>query len=283
MKKVFFILAFAGMTMAANAQLVIGGQLGFGITNGNNHYSHYNSLPPVTNDDVDISGVVDVYDYLYNNNLNLEPNTTTFRFLPKVGYQLNKMQFGAQLGIVYSKTKSFLNLNNYVTYANQDYEHWYTVSQTTFMFVPYFRYNLTEFGKFTLFCEAQLAIAIAPNAKRHEYESAYKDVFDFEHKEVDEDDDSYSLKQTFIDFSITPGLNYKFNDKFSADLYIDLLGLGFNHTSTTEFVDNSVANVVNDTREVTATTNSFYLTANANAQTIADHFNLFRIGFNYHF
>lgn len=108
MKKVFFILAFAGMTMAANAQLVIGGQLGFGITNGNNHYSHYNSLPPVTNDDVDISGVVDVYDYLYNNNLNLEPNTTTFRFLPKVGYQLNKCSLALNWVLYIRKRRVFL-------------------------------------------------------------------------------------------------------------------------------------------------------------------------------
>lgn len=277
MKKVLIMLAFAGLAIAANAQskFVLGGQLGFNHTCGSNHME-VNSTPAI---DATIPGVFDVDSYLSYGTYNMDPNTTTIALLPKIGYQLNdKMQVGAHLGWIFSKTKTFSTPLNYVMYADQDYEGWVTRSQSVFVLAPYFRYNLTEFGKFTLFCEAELTFGFAPNAKVHYYESAYKDVAGINHPEVDEDAEGYELKTTTIDLSITPGLNYKFNDKFSADIYIDLLRLGFNHTAYKEVTETTTT-----TQELSSSTNNFYFSANADAKTISNHFDFFRIGFNYHF
>lgn len=267
MKKALFTIALAAFAFAANAQFVIGGQLGFTSQGGNTHYVHTDPLAAAS--------------YDYNTPGYNEWNTNTITLLPKIGYNLNdKMQVGAKLGITWDKTTDF---SGYGPIRSQvpDFEGWTSESSLGFVFAPYFRYNFATSGKFTFFCEAQLALTINPNAKRHTYNSAYT-LGGINFAEVDEDDLTYSFKSTSIALTVVPGVNYKINDKFSADLYVDLLGLGFTHRTTTTVNDYSVGGV-EDTYETTRSYNDFYLMANCDAQTLRNHLDLFRIGFNYHF
>ncbi len=267
MKKVLLTLALAAFAFAANAQFVIGGQIGFTSEGGSTNFVHTDPLAAAS------------YDYVTPGYA--EVNTNTITLLPKIGYNLNdKMQVGAKLGITWSKTKDFSGYDA-IRSQVEDFEGWTSESSLGFVFAPYFRYNFANSGKFTFFCEAQLTFQLNPNAKRHLYESAYT-LGGINVAEVDEIDETYSFKSTSIALTVVPGINYKFNDKFSADLYIDLLGLGFSHRTTTTFNDLTAGGVA-DTYETTRSYNSFYLMANTDAQTLANHLNLFRLGFNYHF
>lgn len=267
MKKALLTLALAAFAFAANAQFVLGGQIDFRSFGGSTAYNHVDPIAAGS------------YDYVTPGYT--EVNTNTLSILPKIGYNLNeKMQVGAKLGFVWNKTKDF---SGYDVIRSQvaDFEGWTSESSLGFIVAPYFRYNFANSGKFTFFCEAQVALQINPNAKLHTYNSAYT-IAGVNIAEVDEDDLTYSFKSTSIALTIVPGVNYKINDKFSADLYVDLLGLGFTHRTTTTFNDYTVGGVA-DTYETTRNYNDFYLMANCDAQTLRNHLNVFRLGFNYHF
>lgn len=275
MKKAFLTIALAAFAFAANAQFVVGGQIGFNTTGGNT--SNHTQFGTVENNwTVPATG------------------RTQFQLMPKIGYQLNdKMQVGAQLGLTYNWTKnydvvSYFSLTNPVstgyayTAAYDKAENWRTRHNFGFAIAPYFRYNVTEFGKFTLFCEAQITLAL--NGKQHYHDFA---------TEVTTTGGtilSHAIDTTYVGntnsgslaITVTPGLNYKFNDNISADLYIDLLGLGFTHAWTKTYVDASTGSTTSISESHTSN-NDFYFIANANAQTLQSHLSAFRLGFNYHF
>lgn len=267
MKKALFTIALAAFAFMANAQFVVGGQIGFYSDGGKTHFNHVDPVAAAS--------------YDYNTPGYNEVNYNSFTFLPKIGYNLSdKMQVGAKLGIEWNKTVDHSGYD-FIRSQVPEFEGWQSETSLGFVFAPYFRYNFANSGKFTFFCEAQLTFQLNPNAKRHLYESAYT-IGGINVAEVDEIDETYSFKSTSIALTVVPGINYKFNDKFSADLYIDLLGLGFSHRTTTTFNDLTAGGVAN-TYETTRSYNSFYLMANTDAQTLANHLNLFRLGFNYHF
>ena len=272
MKKVFLTIALAAFAFAANAQLVVGGNIGFTTFGGNTTAT--NVAGTVTNEwsmpGDDVTNI----------------NYTSLSILPKVGYQLNdNMQVGASFGITWDKEVDYSAWT--AEYATiKDFEGWTSFSQMTVLFAPYFRYNLTEFGDFTLFCEAQLAFAFGLNPTIHNYNTAYT-VGGIDYPAVDEDVEGMEITSTGINLSVVPGLNYKLNDNLSLDLYINLLGLGFMYNSERAFVDynTGVTNPAIDpnTGEAVYNTTQFYLMADAGANTINNLLNLFTIGFNYHF
>lgn len=118
-------LALAAFAFAANAQFVIGGNVGIahgGTTDG------------------------DYYD----------DATTNMSIMPKVGYWLNdKMQIGMQFGLDYAY---------YRNYSGADNAQYRSATQTSWLVAPYFRYNLANWKNFTVFCEAQLGIGITPKS-----------------------------------------------------------------------------------------------------------------------
>ena len=269
MKKVLLTLALAAFAFAANAQFVLGGNISVYSDGGTTIYDH---VDPVA---------AGSYNYLERGYNGVNYNSITF--MPKIGYNINdNMQVGAKFGLQWIKTKDF---TGYRTERIEDdtFEGWYSTTSMAYVFAPYFRYNFATADKFTFFCEAQVTLSFTPNGKAHLYNSAYTDALGFNHPEIDEDVVGYSYKSISSSLTVVPGINYQFNDKFSADLYIDLLGLGFNHFTSTTINDFTVPGRPDDIYETDVTTNSFYLTANTDAQTLADHLNLFRLGFNYHF
>ena len=114
-------LALAAFAFAANAQFVLGGNLGAFHTNY--HTDEY------------ATGNV----------------TTDITIMPKVGYWLNdKMQIGMQFGWGMEYRRYYLGGDD--KYGSN--------SDPRLMFTPYFRYNVATWKNFTVFCEAQANLTL---------------------------------------------------------------------------------------------------------------------------
>lgn len=257
MKKALFTLALAGFAFAANAQFVVGGQLGFNTTGGTNSYEQ--------------NGAAAAYDV---------PNTKTtgLTIAPSVGYVLNeKMQAGLSINYTFGTTTTYTAL----AYAN-DKETYSKINRNTFEIAPYFRYYFATVGKFNFFCQAELGLALQPRTSGHNYNNNVAP-----NTPVTDVDTKGATSTTTLRFSVTPGVNYRINERFSADLYIDLAGLTFEHTSTKTYGANvgtgASAHWDEDFLVNTNKDNTFRLNANTSDQTLMAHLNNFRLGFNYHF
>lgn len=183
-----------------------------------------------------------------NGNYPVGSNATTgFEISPKVGYNLNEtFQVGLQLNYAYNNTINYGGASN--TYTSNP--------RTQFGIAPYVRWNFATWRNCTLFVEGQLVFAMAPESKTHNY------INGNEVGVVNNADDMKIFGATVI-----PGLNYKFSDKFSMDLYINLASLTW-----FSLQPNGGWN-----------THAWGLDANFSAQDINTHLTNFSIGFNYHF
>lgn len=246
MKKVFLTLTMVALAMAANAQFILGGQLGFNTTSGT--YTQENVTP--------------VWDMPNYKGMNLT-------FAPTISYVLSdNMQIGLGINYTYGAGTNY----NSAAYAlNQ--EVWTKTVRTSFSVAPYFRYYFAQAGNFNFFCEAALAFGISPRTKIHNYSNVPLVGYD--------DEFNGATKTSFVELSIVPGVNYKFSDKWSADCYIDLAGVVFNHNSVKTYVGGT--GTTKDDLVSTDVTNNFGLIANASAQDLNAHLGNFRIGINYHF
>lgn len=264
MKKVFLTIALAAFAFAANAQLVIGGSLGF------NTYSNNASRTTVlgnTTTEISVPGY------------NFDDWYTNLTIMPKIGYQLNdKMQAGLAFGLTWRSNKDFSTY--YGQYATIDnFEGWEKTTGMNVELTPYFRYNLAEVGNLTFFCEAQLGFTFGLNPTIHYYHCAYTDPILGNITELDEDRKGFEQTSTNIALSVVPGLNYKVGEHLSIDVYANLLRLGFEYNTERDFRDNNVIagtpNAPTSTVEDIVNSTRFGLSAGKTATITA--------GLNYHF
>lgn len=268
MKKILLTTLLAVLAMTAGAQISLGGVVGVNTTGGSNHYNHV--APTATSS----------YDYTVGGDRSLM-KTTTITLMPQIEYTLNdKFDVGADIGAEWSKTT---DRSGYTTLRQQveGFDGWRSTAAWSFLFAPYVHYNMIHSGRWTIFGEAQLTFSLTPNATRHIYTSAYS-LYGVDHPEVDADDMSYSLHESSIGITVVPGVDYSVNEWLSIDLYIDLMGVGFIHSRTTEFNDYTTAGGATNTNEVTKTENLFFLTANLSSQDLTTALNLFRLSFSIH-
>ena len=134
MKKILLTLALAAFAMTANAQFVIGGNLG--VNHNGNHDKDFTAGSTAT---------------------------TTISIMPKIGYQLNEnMQIGAQLGWDYTYNRAYTDpAGNSKTYNSRP--------QSAIEIDPYFRYNVASWKNFTVFAEAQLGFRMGLESKTHAF------------------------------------------------------------------------------------------------------------------
>ena len=207
MKKIVFTLAFVALTVAANAQFILGGSLGFNTTGGN-----YNIASTSLTHEYDMPAT----------------KTVDLTIAPAISYVLNeKMQIG--LGINYN-LNTRTNYGSSLAYYN-DKEDWTKLRTSSFGIAPYFRYYFANAGKFSFFCEATLGLTFTPRSYSHVYSNYLATI--------DSESDGPS-KTTDIAFTIVPGVNYRINQHLSADCYIDLAGLYFSHSATKNYVGDDV-------------------------------------------
>lgn len=125
MKKILMTLALAAFAFTANAQWVLGGNIG--VDHQNNHGNDY------------IAG---------------STSSTDISIMPKVGYQLNEnMQIGAQVGYVYDYDRNYINPAGSVDDYTSDKSH-------SIVIAPYLRYNVGQWKNFTFFCEGTLSLTL---------------------------------------------------------------------------------------------------------------------------
>lgn len=121
MKKILLTLALAAFAMTANAQWVLGGNIG--ANHSNNHATDY------------VTG----------------STSTNISIMPKIGYWLNDdMQIGIQLGYTQNYNRNYLT----------DVDSYTSNTGSALEFIPYFRYNVANWKNFTVFCEAQLDLTL---------------------------------------------------------------------------------------------------------------------------
>lgn len=254
MKKIVLTIALAAFAFAANAQFVIGGQIGFN-TNGGNGWTSNTVGTTTTEYAVPADG------------------HTNLVIAPKFGYNINpQMHVGIVLGFTSNTTKDYRVFRTYYT-RHKDFEGWEKTTTTGFYIAPYFRFSFLNANRLTFFAEAQAAYGFTPAVKTHTFRTAIQGV-------VSGIDETATGNTTTSNFSLTivPGVNCRFSNRFSADLYVDLLGLAF-----TTFTSHTLATDDGNRSEYKTTSNSFSCIANLNAETLEDHLGLFRLGFNYHF
>lgn len=242
MKKIFLTLSLIAFAMTANAQWILGGQLGFN-TDGGKVNGEATTLTPA-------------YDYPNN-------KTTNFTIAPTISYVLNeKMQIGLSLNYGLTKTTNY----NPLTYV-AGYEEYAITKNSSWGIAPYFRYYFAKAGKFNFFCEATLGFYGVPRTYNHNYSNVPVVGYD---NEIDG-----ATSASLIGFTLTPGVNYRLGQHWSADCYINLASLAFVHMTTKSYTG--------DNLDETNNYNYFGLEANASSQDLNTHFGNFSIGINYHF
>ena len=269
MKRILLTILLATVAATVSAQIGIGGQIDINTTGGS---THYNRVAPTA---------AGSYDYTVAGDNSLK-KTTSITVLPEVDYWLNdKFEVGVEFGATWSKTK---DRSGYTTQRQQveGFDGWESTEAWTFLFAPFVRYNYLHSGRWTAFCEASVNFSLTPNARRHVYTSAYT-LFGTDHPEVDADNLNYSYHSSSLGVTVVPGVSFAITERLSADLYIDLLGLGFIHSRETTFNNYATSGSAENTSEVTSIGNRFYLTADASPHDITSHLNLFRMGFSVRF
>ena len=128
MKKVILTLVAIATMGVANAQLFVGGNLGFSKSGGAQEAT--------------VSGVTTTVQ---------DPKQIDWEITPKIGFQAGKMSFGAIFGINGQK-----QITEDVDPALENDKQ--TRKYFGWEFCPFFRYNAFEFGNFALFCELQVPV-----------------------------------------------------------------------------------------------------------------------------
>ncbi len=126
MKKLFLALSLVAATFFCQAQLFIGGDLGFGFNSGK------------------VETKTDILTTTYDN-----PKTTIFEINPFVGYMFNE-KFGVGLEVGYGISSVKTDAENDVTYKN---------NISTWKAAPFFRYVYGNFNRVKLFADAKVSFA----------------------------------------------------------------------------------------------------------------------------
>lgn len=290
MKKVLLTLTMAAFAFAANAQFVVSGSASFN-TNGGSVYSKTEAV--ATNETK-----------IPNNIFN------TLSFDPSFGYMLSdNMQVGLGFGLGYTYTKNFNTVapwNEAYTTPNLDAENWTSTSQLNFKIAPYFRYYFAETGNFKLFCEASISWSIngAPSTRffatkinadaaagvvgRDAVDTTFIGAY-YGVLPTGTTIDKHTITDMALGISVVPGVNYKINDNFSVDLYLEFIRASFIHSWQKEYIEYSTttpAGTVTTKNTDRTRDNQFEFGAfkdlTLNDLTLNDFLG-FRLGFNYHF
>lgn len=186
MKKVLLTLALAAFAFTANAQFVIGGNIG--ANHDNYHTDKYGT----------------------------GTTTTDISIMPKIGYQLNEnMQIGLTVGWTYNYERTYAGKDDtYNSTSNPGLAtaaNYKDFNNPTITIAPYFRYYLTSWKNFKVFAEAELNVGIHMESSRSTVVSG--------------SETSTNNQDNFTSFgiNIVPGLNYSLTDHISFDLYVNLL------------------------------------------------------------
>ena len=201
-------LAAIAVFSFANAQLFVGGSLGFSSISSSADYSLTENGQTITINDVRDNDFID-------------PATTYFNFAPKVGFYLNeKLAVGLELGFNRLTETEYriydLNYNdNPVTFKEASYK----TIETVFSVGAFGRYHFAEWNNFSLFAELSAGVAFGNEKTKSERENK---------EEIND-----GAKIFGIGIGLIPGVSYKINEHIQLEATLDLFGLNYNYTKTT--------------------------------------------------
>jgi hypothetical protein len=192
MKKIFMTLATVAVAATMNAQVYLGGSLGFNFGSETRERAYGN--------------------YLYD----VKTKTLDFEILPEIGYKISdKMAIGAQIGVKYEKTTD----PYYWATGNAVYSYDLTNKSFKFVFKPYFRYTFVEWDKVSLFADAQFGLAFGKDT--------YEEGIDYTNNILQYTTTDYKSSES--SFAIVPGIAYQASEKISI---VAKLGNGFGYWYT---------------------------------------------------
>lgn len=179
----------------------------------------------------------------------------------KGGYQLtDQIQVGLLLGF-----NSYSNITESPVADPTKVDNTVTIKNHTFNVGVYGRYNFMEFNKLTLFAEASIDIAMGGGKTETEITGTPTATVD-------------DPKTFGFNFDIVPGISYKLTDHLSAELYLDMVSLGFHMAKTTW--DKTIAT---SGTEETYTYTDFGFNAETKDMSITGFNNTVRIGVAFNF
>lgn len=267
MKKLILIVLLALGLSAAQAQTIFGGTIGG---------SYSNTLKDIHR--------VDSLDMQF-----AQPGhiNSLFYIMPKFGYEINEnMQAGVAFGAQIAKETTydtFLLLYEW----KPGFEGWRSKTNVMWVVEPYFRYSLPVSERVSLFAELQGHLSGCAKQKNYFYQndSVRGNIHIPATYNSNPHDTTWFEPTRTFDWSvaITPGLNIKLGDNCSIDFYLEMFRLAFSQHRVRTFIDHAPGAAVPNTEEQITLNNQWQLGLNASAQTIADHFNVLRVSFNYHF
>ena len=188
MKKLLFVLVFVTMAVASQAQLFVGGYLGFNRTGGNSEITI-------------VAGSNTTTEASYS------PRVSNFDIRPMVGYMMSDaIGFGVTVGYENTTTKGCTNTENKEFDAK--------TTDSGFGFAPFFRYVFGDFGKIKVYADAKLPLIFG--SRKSENIVNGKTV------------ESKGPKLFEIGFNIVPSFSYQLNDHVSFNAELGLLSLGWN-------------------------------------------------------
>lgn len=208
MKKVFMTLAAIAAFSFANAQVFVGGSLGFS--------SQSSSVDLTLSEGNTVIHANDIRDEEY-----VDPATSEFYFAPKVGiYLTDKLAAGLSLGFGrYTETEySMYDINtnaNPATFKEEVYKSIYT----DFAVAPFVRYHFAGWNNFSVFAELTAGVMFGNEKSIAERGTT---------REEDNNQKSFGLG-----VAVVPGLAYKINENIQLEATLDLFGLNYNYTKFT--------------------------------------------------
>jgi opacity protein-like surface antigen len=194
MKKLVLIVAVMAIATAARAQFSVGGTLGFNINSPSSSYMN------------NVTSVTTTY---------RAPNAIEWFVAPKVMYGLyDNFKFGVKGGIGMLRNREydtiiFTNLND--NPQKNKIHRWQWAAGA------FARFNVFTWDYFTMYVEGTLAFASTTGDSVYYIATNKRETTALP-----------SVSQ--ISFSVVPGVNYAFTDRFSLEATINVLGLAYSYT-----------------------------------------------------
>ncbi|MBQ2441665.1 MAG: hypothetical protein II502_05690 [Paludibacteraceae bacterium] len=265
MKKVFITLAVVlGMATAANAQLVIGGGIGFGAnTNGGSQKDSEIGL------------------------ISKAPVDFTFGFTPRVGYIFNeKWEVGGKLALNYNQTMTYDVLQDKEGKNGKAFKE-HKDSKFVWAIQPYARFRCFEINGFGLWIEgvASVGTSLGYNTKYYAYEYNSDNVGRTADQAKALNEISNPRQSAFQgSLAFQPVLTYAINEHWIIETSLNFLGfnLGGEVATVKQDVPAPTATDPNATKTVKTTTNTFKFDLNANTDNVA-MLGFLQIGASYKF
>ena len=209
----------------ANAQFFVGGSLGFSSESGNKKETWTSTYLGTTTTTTSEEKT---------------PSYSEFSFSPKVGYYLNdNLAVGIELGFTtYSETEYLYDDDAEIHPGSgpnkaEQTEYNYKSTENLFGVAPFVRYHFAQWNNFSLFSELSVGLAFGSSKEEMEGPS----LFGF-------------------GVSIVPGISYKINNHIQLEATLDVFGLNYIYSKSTQNQEYNYSNY-NATLEGVITASKF--------------------------